>query len=304
VSILAALFALAFVATALVGVVAPTRLGAVRALASPLGCGLASAGAFLVFLRSLGDAPADSEATLALALAAAAAVCAAAAVESTVVTRVRQGARVAWVSVAGGLALLAALAWLGKGSLLRWSLALTAGEARVELQGAALVLGVALLAALLGTLALTASLLSRDVGWARVLGQRALLLASGLAFLGLALAVFRAARLAPEAIVSAAVPLAALWGAGVLLTAALVWLLEGPGPSLERLVAPDFGAALAVLALAAGGYEAWSSVGSYQTTGTLALAAIALLGLSAAQPTRLELTRRLVFLAALLAVFA
>jgi len=91
----------------------------------------------------------------------------------------------------------------------------------------------------------------------------------------------------------------------LVLAAGLLILLGAPGGGVARRSGFEnaLGPTLAVLALAAGGYEAWSGAGSYQTPRTAAYGAAALLGLAALPPTRFALTRQLAFLAALITLF-
>ncbi len=346
-SLLAALGALAFLAAAALGLLAPARVAAVRvlaglgaaalvpsfesapswpalaaalaaaAIASPLPCLLASAAAFALSLRSLADVPAEIAGPWGVALATAAAVVTAAALESAFRARLRAGADTARAGLVAGVLLLAVLFALGKGSLLRWSLAIGDGGTGLTLRGAALVLGLALVTTLLGTVALGAHLLAPAVAGARSLGQRSLVLGGSLAFLGLGLAVARGIGRSPDALASGAGPLAGLLFGATVLAGSLVWMLEAAGATGSRPLGsagPDgddggdgdngdnemaVAVALGLLALAVGGYEAWVAVGSYQTPRTAALGSAALLGLAAVQPTRFAMARRLAFLAAL-----
>jgi hypothetical protein len=338
-TLLALLGSLAFLAAAFCRILAPSRMVAARVVAglgavallpslessaswpalaaaaiaaafvSPLPCLLASASAFALGLRSLAEGPTDVTGAGGLALATAAAAVALGALESVFAARLRAGVDTAWAGLAGGILLVTALLALGRASLLRWSLVFGEGPRHVGLRGAALVLGLALLAALLGVLALGAHRLAPANAWARTFGQRALVLGAGLTFLGLGLAVARGSSRGPEGLAAGAGPLGALvFGAGVL-TAGLMLMLGAAGggdasPFGSQGGEPrqSFALALTVLALAAGGYEAWQAVGSCQTPRTAALGAAVLLGIAARQPMRLELTRKLVFLAALLTV--
>jgi hypothetical protein len=335
-SFLAALGALAFLAAAVLGLVAPARVAAVRvlaglgaaalvpsfeaaaswpalaaalaaaAIASPLPCLLASAAAFATSLRSLAEVPAELTGPWGGALATAAAVVALAGLEAAFRARLRAGADPARAGLVAGGLLVALLLALGKGSLLRWSLAIGDGAPGLTLRGAALVLGLALVAALLGTLALGAHLLAPAAAGALMLGQRALVLGGGLTFIGLGLAVARGLGRSPDALASGAGPLAGLLFGATALAASLLWMLDAagtPGSAARDETNGDnemaVAASLGLLALAAGGYEAWVAVGSYQTPRTAALGAAALLGLAAVQPTRFATARRLAFLAAL-----
>lgn len=338
-TLLSVLGALALLAAALCRLLAPSRIAAARvvaglgalallpsiessaswpalaaaasaaALASPLPCLLASASAFAFSLRSLSEGPADVTGAGGLALAAAAAVVALGALEPALGARLRAGADTAWAGLAGGVLLVGALLALGKASLLRWSLAFGEGPQHLGLRGAALVLGIALLALLLGVLALGAQRLAPATAWARTLGQRSLVLGAALTFLGLGLVVVRGSGQSPGALAAGAGPLAALFFGAIVLTAGLLFMVGAAGGA----AAGPFGAeggeglqavalSLALLALALGGYEAWQAVGTYQTPRTAALGAAVLLGLAARQPTRLDLTPRLAFLAALFVV--
>jgi hypothetical protein len=338
-TLLAALGALAFLAAALSGLLAPSRIAVARvlaglgaaallpslesaaswpalavavggaALASPLPCLLASASAFALGLRSLAEGPADVTGAGGPAVAAAAAAVALGALEPAFGARLRAGADTAWAGLAGGVLLVGALLRLGKGSLLRWSLAFGDGSTRLPLRGAALVLGLALIALLLGVLALGAHRLAPATAWARILGQRTLLLGAGLTFLGVGLAVARGSGRSPEALAAGSGPLAALLFGATVLTAGLLLMLgaaggaaTGPFGSAGRDGRQALALALALLALAVGGYEAWQAVGSYDTPRTAALGAAVLLGLAARQEARFEMARQLAFLAALLVI--
>jgi len=335
VSLLAAFGALALLAAGILGLVAPARTTAIRligalgaaallpavdapaarpalgaalgaaALASPLPTLLAAAAALAASLRCLAEGPVDEGPGFALSLAAGAAVVATGACESAFAARPRSGDDPARAALAGGVLTVGALLWLGQGSLLRWTLALGDGAARLDLRGAALVLGTALLVSLLGALALGAHLLVPAVTWAHVLGRRALVLGVGLATLGLGLTVARGLDLRPEALAAGAGPLAGLTLAALILTAFLLILLGAPGGSVAGRAGLEdsLGPTLAVLALAAAGYEAWSGVGSYETPRTAAFGSAALFGLAALQPTRFALTRRTAFVAALVVLF-
>ena len=338
-TLLAALGALALLAAAFSRLLAPSRIAVARALAglgaaallpslesaaswpalaaavgaaalaSPLACLLASASAFGLTLRSLAEGPADVTGAGGLAMATAAAAVALGALESAFGARLRAGADTAWASLAGGVLLVGALLSLGKGSLLRWSLAFGDGPRRLGLRGAALVLGLALIAVLLGVLALGAYRLAPATAWARFLGQRTLLLGTGLTFLGVGLAVARGTGRGPEALAAGSGPLAALLFGATVLAAGLLLMLGGTGGAATgpfgsegRDGRQSLALSLAVLALAVGGYEAWQAVGSYDTPRTATLGAAVLLGLAARQETRFEMARQLAFLAALLVV--
>ncbi len=209
-------------------------LGA-AALASPLSTLLATAGAVAASLRCLAEGPVDERAGFAVFLAAGAAVAASGAWESGFAARLRSGADPAQAALAGGVLTVSALLWLGRGSLLRWSLALGDGAARLGLRGAALVLGTALLASILGVLALAAHGLVPSAHWALALGRRALMLGGGAAALGFGLTVARGLDRAPEALATAAGALAGLVLAVLVLAAGLLILLGAPGGR----VAPD-----------------------------------------------------------------
>jgi hypothetical protein len=338
-TVLAILGALAFMAAAYCRILAPSRMVAARIVAglgavallpslessaswpalaaaaiaaafvSPLPCLLASASAFTLGLMSLAEGSMDVTGAGGLAFTTAAAAVALGALESTFGARLRAGVDTSWAGLAGGVLLVSALLALGRASLLRWSLVFGEGPRHLGLRGAALVLGLALLAVLLGVLALGANRLVPATAWARTLGQRTLVLGAGLTLLGLGLAVARGSSLGPEGLAAGAGPLGALWfGAGVL-TAGLMLMLGAAGAGDASPFGSEGGEprqslalALALLALAVGGYEAWQAVGSCQTPRTAALGAAVLLGIGARQPTRLELTRQLAFLAALLIV--
>jgi hypothetical protein len=248
---------------------------------------------------------------IALVLAALAFLLAAAAVQAAVDAR-SPDARAAGGSAAlGGTAVVAVLVLLDGGRLLRWRYALGAGGDRLELPGAALVLGVALLVTVGGTAAMAAHLLSSGPApGARLFGQRLLVLGAGLGGLGTAVAVVQALGRSRPALAAGALGLAALAASIGLLVVGLIRLLAPVTPETavlraarsERLL--RLAAALATAAAAAAGVDSWRAAGSYATTRVAEAVSAAVLGLAAAQPTRLGLLRAVIFLFGLVSMIA
>lgn len=273
----------------------------------PLALLLGSAGGLLLGLRS-GPAPAPA----ALVVVAAAAVLAAAAVSSSIESRLAAGGDAAWSAAAGGAALALALAFADDGRILRWGYAVGSGDSRVEIPGAGLLLGLALLATLAGTLLLGAHLLAAPQGAAlgRLTGQRLLLLAAGLAVLGLGFAVAKGVSLHEAALAASGGRVAALYAAAFALILGLVVLLEGTGPNDAARLASRaetetrMAAVLSVLAAGAAGLEGWLREGSYGTPLMAGSVAASLLGLAALQATRFATLRRGLLLAGLLSLLS
>jgi hypothetical protein len=212
---------------------------------------------------------------------------------------------------AGGAVLAVTLIVLDGGRILRWRYGLGAGADRLELPGAALVLGLALLVALAGTLAMAAHLVSSGPApLARLLGQRLLVLAAGLAGLGMAVVVAQGLSRGRQALATGALDLAALLVSTGLLVLGLTRLLApvaAPvaavrGARRERLLRGA--AALALVAAAMAGVESWRMDGSYATPAVAEAVSVGVLGLVAVQPTRFALLRAVVFLLWLVAMIA
>jgi hypothetical protein len=243
-------------------------------------------------------------AALALALAANA-------VQAAVDTRSADPRGAAGTAALGGAVLAVTLIVLDGGRILRWRYSLGAGADRLELPGAALVLGLALLVALAGTLAMAAHLLSSGPApRARLLGQRLLVLAAGLAGLGLAVVVAQGLGRGRRALATGALDLGALLVSTGLLVLGLTRLLAPVtaqvaavrGARRERLLRGA--AALALVAAAAAGVASWRMQGSYATPAVAEAVSVAVLGLAAVQPTRFALLRGVVFLLGLVAMIA
>ncbi len=192
-----------------------------------------------------------------------------------------------------GAGLLACLLLLDSGRVLSWTFGLAGPSGRLPLPGAGVPLGLALLATLAGVLLLGAG---RLAGGVRVGGvARGLLVAAVVsAAAGVALAAVRA--LASGIGLPGALPLVGL-ALAVLVLGAALW----PFRSRLPLEAPVTG-----LLLAAGlGLALGSTLrhGSYATPLVAAVAATALLGLSACERTGFPGLRRLLLLVAILALF-
>jgi len=224
-------------------------------------------------------------------------------------SRVRASATAA---VAGAVCVLTLIAVDG-GRILRWRFGLGAGATRLELPGAALVLGLALLVSLAGTLATAAHLLARAPEGYRAgrIGQSLLVLGAGLGALGVTVVAGQGLARSPDAMAAGARHLAAMiLGAGVLALAivrmlaapAAAAVAEGGAARSQRML--RVAAAAAMVALAAAGVEGWRAEGTYATATLAQTASAALLGLVALQPTRLALARTGLFVFGLLAALA
>ncbi len=274
-------------------------LGA-SALASPLPCVLATAGATLAAVRP--DAAGLPLAAVVLALGAAAA---AGAVSSSVRAQLETGADPARLAALAGFALVVLLLTVDGGRVLRWSFGLGGGGGRLELPGASLLLGLALLACLGGTLLLLAHSLAPAVSGARLLGLRLLLPGATLAALAAAHTGLRGFLRQKEALAAGADSLAAL----VLLTSALavalvrVWASDASSPVDGRLAEREtaVAAALAWVAVTAAAWGGWRDEGTYLTREAATMASGGLIGLAAIVETRLPGARRLLLFATLAA---
>jgi hypothetical protein len=223
----------------------------------------------------------------------------------------RGGADRAWPSALAGLALSAAIALPSRHEALSLRFTLGSPERLVPIPGAGILLGLTLVVTLLGSLALSAHLLTPGTPSAPVrrIGQRALVLGAGLGILAAGFILARGLQ-APEALSSSSLRLVGLLLATAGLAAALVVLI-GPPPSDDAPPGGDqsalegrIGVGLTVAAAGLLGFEAWSRGGSYATPQSAAAASAALLALAALEPTRLGLSRKVLWLVALAFVVA
>jgi hypothetical protein len=227
-----------------------------------------------------------------------------------------KGHDVAWPASAAGLAATGAFVAVDGGHALRWSYGVASGPARIEAPDAGLVLGLALLASLAGALLLGADAFAIPASpaggpatsaspLARMLGRRALLLASGLTLIAAGL-VFRVSAGGDVIPLDAARDLGALMAAAALLAGAVPPLLaEGAsgdaadedqaGNVISRLVVVV--ALIAVLAAAA---EGWLRTGTYLTPLTARLVSAALVAFAASETVHLRALARTLALAGLL----
>ena len=248
----------------------------------------------------------------ALALAPAASALQRAAEES----RSAQNPGPAWEAAFSGGILVLSLMIVDGGRILRWHYGLGSGGARVELPGAALVLGLALLVSLAGSLSMAVHALGGATHRSRagLLGQRLLVLGAGLGGLGVAVAVSQGLGRSDQSLAAGALGLAAMLLAVGVLVLALIRLLavpaaseaEASGAGLERGSGRmlHLAAAAALLAAATAGFEGWRTEGTYATATLAAAASAALLGVVAVQPTRLGLLRAALFVLGLLSALA
>jgi hypothetical protein len=274
-------------------------LGA-AALASPLACVLAAAGSLLVLVFP--EAAGGTAASVVLGFAAALAC---GAVWSTLDARLAEG-KPAWplAGVAGaGLVLL--LLRLDAGAVLRWGFALGSGPARVEMRGAGLLLGLALLASLGGTLLVVAHRLAPAVEGTRELGLRLLLPGATLVLLAVAHVALQGLRQGREVLAAEADDLVGLVVLAGALAAALAASLR-PAPAAVSAAAEGWAereTAVAVslvwLAAALAGWECWRAEGTYLCARAAVAVSAGLVGLAATVPTGLVATRRVLLLAAL-----
>jgi hypothetical protein len=175
----------------------------------------------------------------------------------------------------------------------------------LELPGAGLLLGLTLLSSWAGTASLVAHLLAPSVVGARTVGQRLLILAGGLAALGVGYILFQGLGRGPAALAESATGIVGCSLAAGLLVLGLKALLDGPGavdpspPATSAGLAGRLATLLALLAAGAVGGEGWLRQGTYATPLVSAAVAAGLLGLAALEPARLVVTRRVAFLAGL-----
>jgi hypothetical protein len=276
--------------------------------ATPLPCLFGAAAAALVALAGPAAAPAALGAPVLAALAFSAG---AASVDSEGGAWLRSGADRAWPAALAGLALCLAVALPRRHEALFWRLSLGAPEQLVPIPGAGILLGLALVVTLAGALALAAHLLTPAIPSApmRQFGQRALVLGAGLAILAAGFAMVRGS-VAPEALASSGSQLVGLMLAAAGLAAALVVLIGSP-PSgepqpfaVQGVLEARIGAGLTVAAAGMAGFEGWSRSGTYATPLTVVAASAALLALAVLEPTRLGLSRKVLWLLALAFVVA
>ena len=222
----------------------------------------------------------------------------------------------AWEAALGGGIFVLSLMIVDGGRILRWRFGLGAGGGRVELPGAALVLGLALLVSLAGSLLMAMHALSASTHGprARLIGQRLLVLGAGLGGLGVAVVAGQGLGRSEPSLAAGALDLAAMFLAVGVLVLALIRLLAAPAApeaeargtvaalASERML--HLAAAAALLAAATAGFEGWRAEGTYATTTVSGAASAALLGLVAVQPTRLGLLRAALFVIGLLGLLA
>jgi hypothetical protein len=199
---------------------------------------------------------------------------------------------------AGG-ALVVALALVDRGAVLGWGFGVPTPDGRVALPGVGILLGLALVATLLGTLLLGAWRLSGESAPVARPARAALWLGVALAAAGVALAAVRVARL-PHASPLALVALGVVAG---LLALALLSTGRPPGWGARALALLWPAAVVGALASAfVAGVAGLQREGTYATTTASAAASAALVGLAAVEPTRLSGALRFGFLLALLSL--
>lgn len=280
-----------------------------------LPCLLAAAAAVVAAVR---PAPAAGPGFAAWPLVAALALALAASAfqEAAEEPRSAQNRGAAWEAAVGGGIFVLSLMIVDGGRILRWHYGLGAGATRVELPGAALVLGLALLVSLAGSLSMAVHALSAatHVSRARRIGQRLLLLGAGLGGLGVAVVAGQGLGRSEQSLASGALDLAAMFLAVGVLVLALVRLLAvpaAPDGAFAGAIAESarkrtlhLAAVAALLAAATAGFEGWRTEGTYVTTTVAEAASAALLGVVAVQPTRLGLLRAALFVIGLLGLLA
>ena len=223
--------------------------------------------------------------------------------------RLLAGSDPGWAGAAGGAALALVVALLDGGQVLQWRFGVFFDGARIALPGVALVLGLALLVAVAGTLLTAAALVAGSAPGEgpRILGRRILILAAGLGALACGLMAWellsRGARPA-AGLDDIASLLAATGFLAVGLTAMLSDPVIGDAAGLVRRAArlTQAAALCAAAAVVAAGVEAWLASGGYLTARSLAVLAAALVALAAREATALPNGRRALAFAAL--VFA
>jgi hypothetical protein len=221
------------------------------------------------------------------------------------------GGEPGWAAAAGGAALALVAGLLDGGHALRWRYGVASDGARVELPGVGLLLGLALLGALAGTLMTLAALVSGAAPREkpRLLGRRLLMLAAGLGALAGGL-------LCAELVKLDAIPAAGLRAAALLLgatgflaaglLATLSDLTSGDAASVAKRAARLGSAAafFAAAAVVAAGSEAWIASGGQLAPRALSVLAAALVTLAAREATLLPNGRRVLALAALVLALA
>jgi hypothetical protein len=201
--------------------------------------------------------------------------------------------------VEGGGALVVALTLADRGAVLGWGFGVSTPDGRVALPGVGILLGLALVATLLGTLLLAARRLSGESAPVAVAGpaRAALWLGITLAAAGVALAAVRVARL-PHASPLAVVALGVMAG---LLALALLSTGRSSGWGARALALLWPAAVVGALASAfVAGVAGLQREGTYATTHASAAASAALVGLAAVEPNRLSGVLRFAFVLALL----
>lgn len=270
------------------------------ALGSPLPCALAAAGATLVALRP--ESATVSVAPVFLALAAA---LAAGAVASSAFSRSASSSAPPTTVALAGASLVILLPFLDGGRVLHWGFGLGRGTSRFDLPGAGLLLALALLVSLLGTLLLLVRLVVPGADDAATFGVRMLLPGAGLAVLAAAHVIRQGLPLGKEALAPSATGVAALVLTSTTLAAALAWVVAAPTPSetgWDRWAARETALATALVwaAVAVAGYEGWRAAGTYATALTASATAAALAGTAASAPTPASGLLRIAFLAGLI----
>jgi hypothetical protein len=274
-------------------------LGA-AALASPLPCVLAAAGSLLVLVFPEAAAGAVSSVILGFGAALAAG-----AVSSTLEARLADGKPVSPLAGAAGAGLVVLLLRLDEGAILRWGFAVGSGPTRLEMRGAGLLLGLALLASLAGTLLVLAHRLAPTVEGAGDVGLRLLLPAASLALLAVAHVTLQAVRQGRELLPADADVLVGLLVLAGALSAALAAPLRVAPPAAPEFAAgwaereTAAAASLVWLAAALAGWECWRTEGTYLCARTAIAVSTGLVGLAATAPTALAGTRRALLLVVL-----
>lgn len=200
-----------------------------------------------------------------------------------------------------GAAVSLALLLLGPESALAWTLSVPGAAGPLPLRGAGVLLGLGLLAALLGTLLLAAERAAGREVSVRPAGHAALWGAVALLALGAAIGGVQVTSLGAVTLAAAAPVLGLAGAAGVMALALVLARLAdagaGPAPTAWLLPAAVAAVVLAGLAAAALGLR---RDGSYATPLALSVAATGLLGLASLEPTGWPGVRRLAFLLAAL----